>query len=572
MLQNMMLVLLATAFCFVLGLLYCLSKPDLYEAIVDVAIKTSDNRALDETTRNGVISLLFSQSVHEHMADFSDKYNDLEKFENFYRSLSVKENKDHLVIGVANQNATYAQLILESFVTAFRKELAETYPDDLQIITASRSKRNSLLNNVLNNFDRSLQNGEYENGSNSLYASLVAAIGKRIAYDASIAVLQNLRNSHQSPLNLDFIGNDPTVVKTSGDYAKLTSEIAHMKTQLGRDHPQVKAMIAEQTALATELDNKINLAINRLYTEADLAQKIENGLRDELNKADVQDQRFHNEALVELEKKLKSIWDDYDRTIEKAGILKGNNIVVGVSPIKVEKQSVFARFGAPLSLTTLSAFLFFSIFSLFSKKCRLTKLDKAENHEKTNIEKSKPAVTDGEQLSLHLDQMVAKLKQINAKLVSVAGQNAARASARLSMSVKHDGTSILLVDMSTNEIGNLIGPHRGFTDVLTGEAEISEVIYSDYDTGIDILPQGIASMFRAKDFLKNIPALIDSLKNKYSLILVAMTVEPEFGVEEIFTQSDCLIISTNDTSDEHKWHDLFSNYSDNLVLTFTDNE
>lgn len=569
--QNISIVLLSTIFCFVLGLLYCLTQPDLYKASVEVDVKKSDNRALDESTQNGVVSLLFSQSVYQQTAAFSGEQDNSSKFEKFYHSLSVKKNKDGIAIAFANQNATYARLVLESFLTAFQKEIAETYPNDLQIIAASRSKRNNLLDHVLNNFGKILQSGEQETSYNNLYVSLVAAIGNRIAYNASIEVLKNLLNSHQSPLNLDFIANDPSVSKTSGDYTRLNLEIAHMKAQLRRDHPQIKAMIAEQDALRSELDKNIDLAINRLYAEADLAVKVENGLREELSKTGVPNHQNHGQALVELEKKLKSIWDDYDRALEKTGIFKGNDIVVDAGPVKIKKQSVFSRFGVELFLTTLLAFLLFLILSLCSRRCGQNKLRKDENCEKTNSESSKIAVINREQSALDFDQMAAKLKQINAEFVSVAGQNAARASARLSMGVKNEGVSILLIDVSTNEIGNLIGPHRGFTDVLTGDAEISEVIYRDYDTGIDILPQGVASMLRAKECSKDIPALVNSLKMKYSMVLVAMTVEPAFGVEEIFTQSDCLIISTNDTSDEQKWQNLFSQYSENSVFTLTNN-
>lgn len=569
--QNMSIVLLATLFCFVLGLLYCLSKPILYEASVNIVIKKSDNRALDESTQNDVVSKLFSQSVYQQTAILSDKQNNSKKFDNFYQSLSIRENKDHIALTYAHQNATYAQLVLQSFLTAFRKELADAYPNDLRLIEASRSKRNSLLDRALKNFGKTLQNGEQQNSYNSLFVSLVAAIGNRVAYNASIKVLKNLSNSHQSPLNLDFIANDPKVLKTSGDYARLNSEIAHMKGQLGGDHPQIKAMIAEQDALASELDKNINLAISRLYTEADLAENIENGLRDELNKTGGPNPQNYHHALTELEKNLKSIWDDYDRVVEKAGSFKENDIIVDTGPVKIKKRPVFSQFGGKLFLVILLIFLLFLILSLCLKKCSQNRLIKTEYREKTDGESLKPSVLDGQRSAFDLDQITAKLKQINAEFVSVVGENAARASARLAMGLKNEGGFILLVDISTNEIGNLIGPHRGFTDILAGNAEISEVIYRDYNTGIDILPHGVASSFKAKEFLKDIPTLINSLKSKYAIILVAMTTVPEFGVEELFKQSDCLIISTNDMPDEQKWHNLFLKYSKNLVFTLADN-
>ena len=417
-----------------------------------------------------------------------------------------------------------------------------------------------------------------EKQTDDLYSSLIVAIGNRVAYNASIEVLKNLLNTGQSPLVLDFIANDPAVLKTTDDLNKLTAEIAHMETQLAGNHPQIKAMRAEQNALKSELEGNIELAIKRLYAQADVATKVERGLRNELNgTVGVTGSSDDNRSLDELEKKLKAIWDDYDKTIEKSGLLRASNFVVVNGPITVEKQSVLSRYGSRILGFALIVFLLLLIIQTIIKNRALFKTrrnvdgqfsDRKGNSDGGSMNTSAPS---SPKAALNLAETVEKLEQKHAGFIAVVGKKAAKTAARLSMELKKENNAILLVDISTNEIGNLIGPHRGFTDVLTGDAKISEVIYNDYDTGVDILPQGLASPLRAKDFSKDIPAFISALESSYSIVIVAMSGEPEFGLEEIFSESDCLVISSGDKSDGDHWTELFLKYSAQPVFRLINN-
>lgn len=588
--QNVILVLLATTFCFFAGFFYCLSLPPVYIAKVQVFIKNSEGNSLTEDERNRAVSLLMSPLIYRETVTALEKQNTpvtLQALQNFYSQVFVKADADHIFVRFADHNATYAHVILENLINVFQKQVNNTYPThQLTIIEDSRKKRNAQLSSVLNDFGRSINGENQERGESNLYAALIAAIGNRIAYDASLAVLKNIYDTQQSPLNLEFIANDTAVFVISTQLNKLTSEIAHMQTQLGADHPQIKAMLAEKNALTAELDKKVNLAVKRLYTEAEIAHKTEIGLREEWTKIDVANQKNHDQWLRELEKKLHTIWQEYDHAVENAISLKDNKIHITNGPIMVSKQKIFARFGKNLAAFTLLAlFLFFIIALLFKKIPSVKDVDAANDTDAANsnavaLKPDDPAVETTKiqdplptkKPCIGFEQLLPALDEIKAQLVAVVGANAGQTSARLAMSLKHENKTVLLIDISTNEIGNLIGPHRGFTDVLTGDAKISEVIYSDYDTGIDILPQGMASPLRAKDFVSDIPELAHSLKEKYSVILMAIAIEPKFGVGEIFGNCDCVVISTDENNDEDVWRDLFSKYSKGSLFILAENK
>lgn len=573
-LQNIILVLLATAFCFFVGLFYCLSQPPVYVAKVQVFVKNSDGSALSGNERNRMLALLLSPLVYRETVASLDNQGTPTTLQDFYSAVFVQENKDAILISLADSNATYAQVILERLLNTFRKHVNSTFFDhQIKTISDSRKKRNAALNSVLNDFGQSLQGESQKQGKSNLYAALIAAMGNRIAYDASLAVLKNINDTHQSPLNLEFIANDTAVLELSTQLNKLVAEIAHMQMQLGQDHPQIAAMVAEKNALTGELDKKVILAVNRLYTEADIARNTEMGLREEWNRIDAASQKNLDQSLNELEQKLQKIWHEYDQAIENMASLKDNKLIMSNGSITVCKQSITSRSVLMLMSLTLLAFLLFSIIALI-----LRKIPCQSSEDTANEDNSVPNVDDGaaktperldrepEFSGISFEQLLTSLEKNNAHFVPVVGLNAGQASARLAMGLKHENKTVLLIDISTNEIGNLIGPHRGFTDVLTGDAKISEVIYSDYDTGIDILPQGMASPVRAKDFVSDIPVISASLKHKYSVILLAIAVEPEFGMEEIFDDSDCVVISPENRQEAQKWRDLYSKYSDKSVF------
>lgn len=572
--QNIVMVLLVTVVCFVIALFYCLSKPEIYDAKAEFPIRQKAGFMTSDGIKDNVPPVLPSDAVYQKLARFLKDAavgNDLTAF---YHSLSVKEYPDHIELVFSDESETRARLMLQYVLNVLTKEFLDSdQHGNGNELSKIREERNKRIGSALENFKKNWKTDDYKAGNAELYGALISAVDNRIAYMASIEVLGNLLETGKSPLDLDFIARDPAVQNTRANLNKLATEIAHMETQLGSTHPQIKAMMSEQNALKQELDRHINLAIERLYTEADLCVKVENGLRDELIKAGDINNQSGKQALDQLEEKLKSIWADYDKKTDDRGLADNQNIEV--SPISVEKRSLLSRFGWPLSIFTLVIFLVLLVASRFFARCWKKERKHVSGQEKSQTSKNSVDISSApvkapEQLKLDFAGLVDEIRKFNLRIVTVVGKDAAQASARLSMKLRSVEKSVLLVDISTNEIGNLIGPHRGFTDVLTGDAKISEVIYSDYDTGVDILPRGIASLLRAKDFASDIPTLIDALKEQYAVILIAMSLVSEFGVEEIFKQSNCLIISCHDLNDQDNWRNLFSKYSDQPLFTLID--
>ncbi len=104
------------------------------------------------------------------------------------------------------------------------------------------------------------------------------------------------------------------------------------------------------------------------------------------------------------------------------------------------------------------------------------------------------------------------LKNSTSTVISIIGPESARTAAKLSLHLIKECKTILLVDISGQQIEKVIGPHRGLSDILMGNAQLQDVIYHDYDTGVDILPQGLTSAVSAQDFSNDILRLLQEFK------------------------------------------------------------
>ncbi len=143
------------------------------------------------------------------------------------------------------------------------------------------------------------------------------------------------------------------------------------------------------------------------------------------------------------------------------------------------------------------------------------------------------------------------LKWRASTIISIIGPEAARTAAKLSLHLTKENKTILLVDISGQQIEKVIGPHRGLSDILTGNAKLHDVIYRDYDTGVDILPQGVTSAISAQDFSNDIFHILQEFKKEYDFIILEMASEPKYGFEQFAELTDYYICNT--VLNEQEW-------------------
>ena len=109
---------------------------------------------------------------------------------------------------------------------------------------------------------------------------------------------------------------------------------------------------------------------------------------------------------------------------------------------------------------------------------------------------------------------------------AIAGEGKSTLAANLALSMAQTGLKVVLVDMdlrnsSTLEVLGLTGTGRGMADVLTGSAYLNDVLVTDEESGLLVLPAGSAGA-NAVRLLESeqVPAIISTLKVNAEYVIV----------------------------------------------------
>ncbi|WP_461722648.1 GumC domain-containing protein [Bartonella sp. LJL80] len=559
--QNLALVLLFTALWVSIIWVVCLFQSPVYEAQTRIQLNNSIDEFIDGKKQRAVVALLLSDPVYHEVANALGYPLTSDTRKKFHSSVLIKQEGSSIGLRFVGEDAQTVRLGLVTWLSAFERRLDDNRATDRKTVSQNEiNQRNALIDSALADFRQSLgtmlANTRAVDTLDPLYAELAMAIADRTASETRIDAIQQVLDAHEAPMDLAFIANDASVARITQNVERLNSQIAYMEAQLGRSHPQIKAMDAERTVLLQERDKTIELVIQQLYRDADMALSVEQRLRDQLQQVDNFDLTKADTLLSALDVQLKKlslrfVMEDIGQTSPtELGALLNN------TPVEVERLSVFERYHSILIWSAIFGLLFFwVVISFLSYLVR--RFDKQIEVKQSDGKEPNVSPVPKELLELGFSDTMAFLRHRAVHLVAVAGPDAAKASARIAIGLKSDTKSVLLVDVSANQIGTLIGPHRGFTDVLTGDSKLNEVIYTDHDTGIDILPQGLAAPIRASDFSSDIPALLDELRHSYSIVLFAMASRPHLGGDDIRSSVDCVIITSKSSEICQDWLDFF---------------
>lgn len=561
--QNILLVLLSGLLCLAFYWIFCLSNPPLYEAKTSLSLSHYNGSPVSVENNQKAASLLISQSIYQDVAKALAEKGFFLSQQDFYKTLVVVEGGTSIAISLTADKRDFAKALIENWVLVFKNHLEKqrnVVPNNH--ILEEQKQRDSAISNALNDFKLSVrdlfQTSQIGIEEQALYSKFVTAMNNRIALDSSVKALELARNNQQSALTLDFIARDPAIAPLLEKLTRLKTERAHMESQLGGEHPQVKAIVAEENAVDTEINEKADLAVKQLYLNVEMARNVENDLRDELKNARSFSVKMFDPLFSDLERKLKTTWAKYDKVVERFVSVDDAGIFVHSGAISLKEQSVFENISYRLILLCFLCLCLFWIVVSVVRQWLFVQSNADLRCKGKDISQSKQRENDV--TLLKLDQVLDLLQETDARIVVVAGYHAAQVSARFGIGLQKKKKKVLLVDVSANQIENLIGPHRGFTDVLTGDADISEIIYKDYDTGIDILPQGLASTVRANDFSADIKPVVQTLKKQYDVILFAMAALPKFGFREICEMRDCSVVCPLDVSEREQWTGAFGRF------------
>ncbi|ATP12278.1 membrane protein [Bartonella henselae] len=547
--QNVLLVFLLAVFCAFFIWLYYFFQPRGYQATLTFSLSDSVGKSLPVDKQKNVITFLFSQTAFLNDSSLQNFSSNPFFKKEFHENIRLSRDGDLIKLTFEAATLEAAQQGLETWFSVFSEAIVKQ--KQKLLLTEQQFEQQYDAHAVLNivqRFRSSINSFLHHNAKqtelNDLSVQLTQATLKRIHLTSLNATIKMMRENGRSLLSLSFIANNPVIAALESKRNLLETQRAHMVTQLGWTHPQIKAMTAELEALSHQLENKILQIAHQIHSDEVIARDFEGQLKKKISSFAKDQSRSLNQMFDELENKIRAEVDAQNKEMRKDTSLLQNTKVHVVVPTTLAPISFMTLYGKNVlvsvfaSLMTLlgGVFLFYHCFGSKKDKLEEEGLKKDESFLLSKKIRNLEACITIEGLSDFL-------KGRASTIISIIGPEAARTAAKLSLHLIKERKTILLVDISGEQIEKVIGPHRGLSDILIGSAQLHDVIYHDYDTGVDILPQGLTNAVYAQDFSNNISHLLQELKKEYDFIILEMANEPKYGFEQFAELTDYYICS-----------------------------
>ncbi|KEC55018.1 hypothetical protein O9A_00898 [Bartonella koehlerae C-29] len=541
--RNVLLVFLLAVLCTFFIWLYYFFQPRGYQATLTFSLSDSVGKPFPLDKQKNAIAFLFSQTVFLNDSSLQNFSSTPFLKKEFRENIHLSRDGDLIKLTFEAGTLEAAQQGLEIWFSVFSEAIVK----QKQLLIEQQYDAHALLD-IVQRFRSSIDSFLHHNAKqtelNDLSVQLTQATLKRIHLMSLNSTIKMMRENGQSLLSFSFIASNPAVAALESKRNLLETQRAHMVIQLGWTHPQIKAMTAELEALSHQLENKILQIAHQIHSDEVIARDFEEQIKKKIGFFVTDQSQSLNQMFNELENKIRIVVDTQNKEIIKDTVLLQNAKIHVVVPTTLAPISFMTLYGKDLivsvfaSLVTLlgGILLFYNCFRSKKSRPEEESFKKDENFLASKEIKNLEACITIEGLSDFL-------KGRTSTVVSIIGPEAARIAAKLSLHLIKERETVLLVDISGQQIEKIIGPHRGLSDILIGNAQLRDVIYRDYDTSVDILPQGLTSAVCAQDFSNNIPHLLQELKKEYNFIILEMASEPKYGFEQFAGLTDYYICS-----------------------------
>ncbi|PIT68410.1 hypothetical protein [Bartonella tribocorum] len=568
--RNILIVLLLQMLSISLIWFYYFIQPRGYQATLVFSLSDSVGKPLPSEKQDNIIAFLFSQPVFLDDSNFSLNTSYKKKKQ---ENIRLSRHGDLIHLTFEAETGEAAQRGVETWFSAFSQVIIKQKQSLLNEKLEDKQYDNTAIVNIMQGFrasvDSFIQHGVKQTELHDLSMQLTQATLKRIHLTSLNSTINMMRENGQSLLSLSFIADNSAIVALESKRDLLETQRAHMAAQLGWTHPQIKAMTAELEAVSQQLKNKILQIVYQVHSDEIIATELEKQLKKRVSFFVKDQSQSLNQIFNEFENKIKVEIDAQNKAMGKfargrekiTGSYRGlnddslllqNTKIHVVVPTTLVPISFIALYGKNILVSALASFLTLLLGIVLFYPCFKSKKDQLSEEDlrsKENVFKKNESILVSQEMKnleafITIEGLSDVLKWRASSVISIIGPEAARTAAKLSLHLIKENKTILLVDISGQQIEKVIGPHRGLSDILTGNAQLHDVIYRDYDTGVDILPQGLTSAVSAQDFSDNISHILQEFKKEYDFIILEMASEPKYGFEQFAELTDYYICHT----------------------------
>ncbi|UTO29119.1 hypothetical protein [Bartonella harrusi] len=548
-LRNFFVVLLLAALCTFFIWLYYFMQPRIYRASLTFSLSDSVGKPLPTDKQNNILAFLFSQPMFLRNSSLQNFSSDSAQQQGFHENIRLSRNGDFINLTFEAGTFQAAEHGVETWFSAFSQAIIEQKKKLLLMQwQAGEQYDKTEIPHIVQEFRSSVDSFIYDNvkqtESDDLSIQLTQAVLKRIHLASLNSTINMMRENGQPLLSLSFIAGNSVVSALESKRDLLETQRAHMVAQLGWTHPQIKAMTAELEVISQQLENKILQIIHQVRSDELIATEFEKQLKKRIS-VFVKGQSYSLDQMFDaFENKITAVVNAQNKKMDRAFPLLQNMKIHVIVPTTLVPLSFMELYGRSVIVSVFASLItLLGGMVFFYRRSEIKKEQSEEDRFKKNENTLVAKKIKNFESFITIEGLSDFLQCRTSTVVSIIGTEAARTAAKLSLHLIKERKTILLVDISGQQIEKVIGPHRGMSDVLTKNAQLHDVIYRDYDTGVDILPQGLTSAVCAQNFSNEIPHLLQEFKKEYDFIILEMASEPKYGFDQFAELTDYYICS-----------------------------
>ena len=408
----------------------------------------------------------------------------------------------------------------------------------------------------------------------------------RAARSAAEATAQGVRAALKSGASFDAlpeIQSSGAMQRLRERQIQLKADIADLSTTLLDGHPRIRALRSQLADLDRQIRAEGENVLNGLVTEAQTAQAREAKLIGDLNALKAQSARAGEEEvdLRALEREANSqreLLESYMTRYREASSRRDGNYLPADArifsradaPSEPYFPKVIPIVGAAFAGSLLLMIVATLLRELFSGRAmRLARGGDFEAIEDVSMppyDNRSAANRSGDWYALHgaagesdestVDMAAEKLINggvARAIFVSPDSDEAAAAAVLVARAVADAGLRTLLLDLSGSGAASrpmLEGTNLpGITNLLSSEAQFSDVIHPDHYSDCHVIPVGTADPVRAMRAVERLPIILQSLNMAYDVVVIECGATEAGAVARLLSEDAAIFLSALDLDD-----------------------
>ncbi len=417
---------------------------------------------------------------------------------------------------------------------------------------------------------------------------------------ASEANAESMRKVLQGGGSLDALPgvlSSPLIQRLRERQVQLKADIADLSTTLLGNHPRVRALNSQLADLDRQIRIEAQNVLKSIVTEAQTAQMRESQIVADLNtlkaaSARSGEQEVELRALEREATSQRQLLESYMTRYREAASRKDRNYLPAdariFSPAVVPAEPYFPKIVPIVGAAFVASLLIMAVVTLlqelFSGRAMRpapgthfdpvehltmpvfqTEADEAPAAKEYDLaapaasSEAEPEVEDDHGELSRPERMLGEIGieraaekliaggAMRAIFVSPEGDEAAATSVMVAREVSDAGLRVLLLDLTASGAASRpmldSGNYPGITNLLSAQAQFTDVIHADHYSDCHVIPVGTADPVRAMRAADRLPIILESLTTAYDIVVVECGPIDADGIRRLVGEGTEIFIS-----------------------------